>query len=174
MSKTNRNQFQISIHKQWVNLHAEDLRHVRHLFIVNSAQDFPRALVAVQGLGSHPFLRFVIRTHYKLHVIHLGLITMFADLTNTVMQQNFPLSLPRLIAILNHRYSDLPPSANVPWLWLFKTKKEYCQAGISSKIRRQPAPLLMSIFDWCQPETFRWRTPTWMCTAVGCDEPVSM
>lgn len=88
VSETIRNQLQIAIQKQSPTLSADDLRHVKHFLIFNSAQDFSPALAAFDGLGSPPFLLYVVPTYDKLYVMDLGLIRMFFDVANTVIQRN--------------------------------------------------------------------------------------
>lgn len=139
---TIRNQLKMAVHKTNPTLSPDQLREIKHFLIMNSAQDFPPALAAFDGLGSAPFLLYVTPSFDKLHVMDLGLIRMFSDLTNTVIQRDRPLPLTRLISILNNRYNDLPPSARLTKFLPFRNNKDDSQAGISGKMRRQSAPFL--------------------------------
>lgn len=137
-------QLELANHK----LHGKELGRNRLLSILsflikNSAHDFPSFLASFDGLGSAPFLLFCIIVFDKLHVFDLGLIRNFTDMICLIIQKhNNQLPLTRLIAILNDRYVDLPPSARLPGLRPFRLNSDDVQAGMSGKVRRLSAPFL--------------------------------
>lgn len=89
--------FKIDIHKERPNLSADYLLHEKHFLLFNSAKKFSRSLAAFDVLRSHRFLLYVIWTFEKYHIMHIGLIIMFTELTNTVIRRNCPLILTSLI-----------------------------------------------------------------------------
>lgn len=93
-------------------------------------------------LRSYTCNLYRIVSFHKLHVLDLGIMQKFFDLTNTLLHRASTLHLSRMMAISNARYSCLPQSALLSSHPPFLSNQQDSQAGISGKIRRQSVAFL--------------------------------
>lgn len=120
------------------------LKSSRRLLIKHSAHDPPPSLGCFARLGSPQHNLYRMIRFDKLHVLDLGLIRQFCNLTNTLIHTNYILSLARLMATMNDRYIALPAQSHLSRHTSYCTSTNYSQAGLSGKYRSLSEPFL-----WC-------------------------
>lgn len=124
-------QLLVADHNKQRHLEPNILSSSRRFHISNSAHEFSPAVTFFAVSGSHPNNLYRIISFDKLHVLDLGIIRQYCDLTNSIIQRNYNLPLSRLPSILNDRYIDLPTLAHLPYNHPFRSSKEDGQAGSS-------------------------------------------
>lgn len=105
----------------------------RYHLITQSAHELLPSLACFLGLTSPAFNLYRIVTFDKLHVIDLGLIKQFCDLTMVIISRDSPLPLTLLMSIQNDRYPCLPTLAHLSSHCPFWTTRDESQAVISGK-----------------------------------------
>lgn len=106
----------------------------KHL-ISHSAHDLPPALSAFSGLGSTPCNLYRIISFDKLHVVDLGIMRQFCDLTNTILQRISTTPLTKLMSTSNDRFLALHLSARLSSYRPLHNNQQESQAGISGVTR---------------------------------------
>lgn len=132
----------VSLHNLHLHLTAAQLAESRRHLVVHSAHDFPPALSCFAGLGFAPCNVYRVVSFDKLHVMDLGIIRQFCDMTKSFLQRASSLPLSRLMSIAKDRYFSLPYSAGLFLHRPFRSTQQDSQAGISGNIRRESVPFL--------------------------------
>lgn len=122
----------------------EEISTVRSYIMAQSCSELPPSLGAVHGLGTEPLLLYRSIPVDCLHVLDLGVIRAFTDLTvqNFTKKKLSTLPTSQCIAISNNTLRSLSRGLHLPKVSIFLHTPKQLLSGMAGLIRLQVCPFL--------------------------------